>query len=196
MLDVFLDVGLDAAVGGPDLSGEAAHPSYVAAAEKEGERHDDHYYCCEPPVHGAEEDEGCEELEGGGYDCRYGACEGVCDPCDVAFEAVEHVSRMEGIPAGPAAFHDLDEVVVFQGIAYAYVGPCLEVADDGVECDLDHCAECEDDDIWKEPAVSASCGYVHEVFADPYVQEGYDYGGYADKPHQQDVAPESGGYFP
>ena len=77
MLDVFLDVGLDAAVCLAEFACEAAHSLDVTAAEKERYRHYQDYYRSESPVHRAEEKEGCKELDGSGDDGRNCACERV-----------------------------------------------------------------------------------------------------------------------
>ena len=77
MLDVFLEVGVDPAVGGADVVGQTAHSVDVCPAEQEGCRHDEDHDKGETPVHGAEEEEGCEELERCCYDCRHSARERV-----------------------------------------------------------------------------------------------------------------------
>ena len=77
MLDVFLDVGLDTAVGLAEFACEAAHSLDITAAEKERDRHYQDYDRSESPVHRAEEKEGCKELDGSGDDGRNSACESV-----------------------------------------------------------------------------------------------------------------------
>lgn len=85
MLDVLLDVGLDAAVCASDLSCEPAHALDVAAAEKEGERHDQEDYKGKSPVHRAEEYDCRQKLDYGRYEGGNGPCEGVGDSRDVSF---------------------------------------------------------------------------------------------------------------
>ena len=191
VLDVLLDMGLDAAVGGADLAGETAHALDVASAEDEGYGHDDDYYGGETPVERAEEYEGRGELDGSGEQSGHRAGEGVRDAGNVSFETVEHVSRMEGFLAGPAAFHDLDEVAVSDGVAYADVSACLEVADDDVEEDLGQCACSHEDDERHEPALCAACRYIDQMLADPHMEHGHGYRQYADETDQYDAGAEA-----
>lgn len=136
VLDILLHVGLYAAVGLADFAGEVTHALDIGPAEEEGYRHDDDHYRREAPVHGAEEKEGGQQLESGGYDRRHGAGERVGDARDVAFEAVEHVTGVECFLACPAAFHDLDEEGVFEGVPDADLCLCLQSADYVVEEEL------------------------------------------------------------
>lgn len=77
MLDVFLEVGVDSAVGGADVVGQSAHAVDIRSAEQEGCRHDEDHDKGETPVHGAEEEEGGSELNDCGDDCGHRAGEGV-----------------------------------------------------------------------------------------------------------------------
>ena len=77
MLDVFLKVGVDLAVGGADVVCEPAHAVDVGTAEQEGHRHDQKDDEREAPVHGSEEKKGCDELDGCRYDGGQRAREGV-----------------------------------------------------------------------------------------------------------------------
>ena len=169
MLDVFLEVGVDLAVGGPDVVGEPAHAVDVCTAEEEGHRHDQEDYEGESPVHGSEEDEGCDKLDGCRYDGGQGTREGVRHFGDVAVETAEHVSGMECFLTKPAAFHDLGEVPVSQGVSHGYVGPCLETADHYGEEYLEDRAGCEDCDMDIEVAVGGIGRDVDKSLADPYV---------------------------
>lgn len=112
VLDVFLDMGLDAAVSAADLSRKPAHALDVAAAEEEGYGHDHDHYGGETPVEVAEEEEGGGELDGSREQRRHRAGKGVGHTGDIAFQAVQHVARVQGLLARPPALHDLDEVAV------------------------------------------------------------------------------------
>ena len=196
VLDVLLHVGLYAAVGLADLAREAAHALDVCPAEEEGYRHDDDHHCCEAPVHGAEEEEGGQELDARRYDSGDGAGERVGDARNVAFEAVEHVTRVEGFLACPAAFHDLDEEGVLEGVPYAYLGLCFQSADDVVEEELDEGAGGQEGDVDRQTALGGARGYVDKVFADPYMEEGHCYREYADEADEQDAHTEACGCVP
>mgnify|MGYP006923194047 CR=1 FL=1 len=191
VLDVLLDMGLDAAVGGADLSGETSHALDVASAEDEGYGHDDDYDGSETPVERAEEYEGRGELDGSGEQSGHRAGEGVRDAGNVSFETVEHVPRMEGFLAGPSALHDLDEVAVSDGVAYADVSACLEVADDYVEEDLGQCACSHEDDERHEPAFCAARRDIDQMLADPHMEHGHGYRQYADETDQYDAGAEA-----
>ena len=180
MLDVLLDVGLDAAVCVSDLSCEPAHALDVAAAEKEGERHDQEDYKGESPVHRAKEYYCSEKLDYGRYEGGNGPCEGVGDSRDVSFETVEHVSGVEGFFAGPAAFHDLDEVAVADVVADADVGLGLKVRYDDVEDYLGEGTSDEQEDERGEGTMDGSGRYVHESLGYPDVGHRDGYGKDAD----------------
>lgn len=171
MLDVFLDVGLDAAVCLTDLSGEAAHSLDITAAEKERDRHYHDYDCSESPVHRAEEKEGRKELHSCGDDGRNSACKCVRNSCYVDLKTVEHIACMEGFPTRPTALHNLDEVVVDEGVADADFCLCLEAADDVEEEDLSEGAAGEEDDVRSQGAGGSARSDVHQMFADPHVQK-------------------------
>lgn len=99
MLDVFLEVGVDPAVGRTDIVCETAHTVDICSAEQDGGRHDEKDHKGQSPVHGAQEEEGGDELDGCGNDSRHGAGESVCDLRDVAVETAEHVACVEGFLA-------------------------------------------------------------------------------------------------
>ena len=114
MLDVFLKVGVYPAVGGADFVGETAHAVDVRAAQEKGHRHDEDHDKGEAPVHGAEEEEGAEQLEARRYDGRHSARQRVRHLRHIAVKSAEHISCMKGFPTKPAALHDLCEVSISQ----------------------------------------------------------------------------------
>ena len=82
---------------------------------------------------------------------------------------------MEGFLACPAAFHDLDEEGVLEGVPYAYLGLCFQSADDVVEEELDEGAGGQEGDVDRQTALGGARCYVDKVFADPDVKEGHRY---------------------
>ena len=98
---------------------------------------------------------------------------------------------MEAFPTRPTALHNLDEIVVFQGVADGYFGLCLEAADDVVEKDLSEGAAGEEDDVRSQGAGGSARSYVHQVFTDPDVEKGNRYRHYADEPHKKNACAEA-----
>ena len=196
MLDVFLEVGVDPAVGRADVIGQTAHAVDVCSAEQEGGRHDEKDHEGQSPVHRAQEEEGGQELEGCRDDSGHGAGEGVGDLRDVAVEAAEHVACVEGFLAEPAALHDLGEVLMAQGVAERYFGLDLDLADDDREEDLRQCAGSEDNDVGHEIALCIMRRYVYQSFADPHVQHCHGNRHCADETDVEDAEPIASGCLP
>lgn len=87
---------------------------------------------------------------------------------------------MEGFLAGPAAFHDLDEVAVADVVADADVGLGLKVRYDDVEDYLGEGTSDEQDDERGEGTMDGSGRYVHESLGYPDVGHRDGYGKGAD----------------